>query len=356
MRVALDAMGGDFAPAEPVRGALLAALADPDLEVILVGERRLVEGELARQLAGLAAPPGLRPEAVARRIRIVHAPDAVPDGGHPAAYMRTHPETSVAVAARLAAEGAAEAAVSTGHTGASVIAASWHLGLLPGVDRPTAGVPFAFAPRSLFLDLGLNPEPKPHHLYTFAVLGAAFAKCMFEIPAPRVALINNGAEEGKGTETVRRAYELLRRSHLNFVGNAEGFDLVAGRADVFVCDGFTGNVLIKFLEGFSQHLIERCRALARGRDLPELAALVGELEKTTDITQVPGGFAILGVDGVFVPGHGRSPGPAIRSLVLGAKEMVRRDLPGAIRRELERAEAAPAGAAGREKGDDRHGV
>ncbi|MBX6351625.1 MAG: phosphate acyltransferase [Clostridia bacterium] len=344
MRVALDAMGGDFAPTEPVRGAILALAEDPELEVALVGDEAVVSAELRRQLAELASLGALPADGVRDRVRLVHAPDAVPDGGHPAQYMRSHPETSVARAARLVADGAAHAAVSTGHTGASVIAASWHLGLLPGVDRPTAGVPFAFAPRALFLDLGLNPEPKPHHLYTFAVLGAAFAKCMLDVPNPRVALISNGAEEGKGTEVVRRAYELLRRSHLDFVGNAEGFDLFSGRADVFVCDGFTGNVLIKFLEGFSQHLIDRCRELGRGREVPELDELVRELRQTTDITQVPGGFAILGVGGVFVPGHGRSPGPNIRSLVLGAKEMVRRDLPGAIRRELAAAGAGPAGA------------
>lgn len=333
-------MGGDFAPREPVAGALLALRQAADLEIVLVGDEARVRREVARALrrGGYRGTAG----DVDGRLRIVHAPDAVPDGGHPAAFMRAHPDTSVALAARLAAAGEADAALSVGHTGAGLIAASWHMGLLPGVERPTAGVHFPFAPRSVMVDLGLNPEPKPHQLFVFGVLGAAYARVMLGVRDPSVALLSNGTEEGKGTETVRRAYEIMKRSHLRFIGNIEGLDVVTGRANVIVTDGFTGNVMIKFLEGFSAHLIRRCRTLAGGRPVPELDALAAELEETTDVTQVAGGLAVLGVDGVFVPGHGRSEGPAIKNLLLGAHAMVRRDFPRRVRRELLRAEEAPA--------------
>lgn len=331
VRVAVDAMGGDHAPAEPVRGALEAVRrAGGQLEVLLVGREPEVRAELER--AG-GVPEG---------VRVVHAPHVVPDGGHPAAFMRAHPDNSISVAARLAAEGEADATLSVGHTGGCVVAASWHMGLLPGIDRPTAGVHFPFAPKTVLLDLGLNPEPKPHQLFQFAVLGAAYARIMLDVPQPTVALLSNGTEPGKGTDTVRRAYELLKRSHLRFAGYVEGIDVVANKVNVIVTDGFTGNVMIKFLEGLSMWIGDRIRQLADHAALSQLRSLLSDLDRMTDVTQGVDGIAVLGVNGIFVPGHGRARASAIANLILGAVRMVRRDFVNQVRQELLRATDALA--------------
>lgn len=323
VRIALDAMGGDLAPAAPVGAARTALLRRAGaLEVILVGPAPVVEEAL--DAAG-GPVPGLT---------VFPSGPGVPEGGHPATWMRAHPDSSVQTAARLAATGEAEAAVSMGHTGACLVAAVWEMGLLPGVVRPAAAVTFAFAPDMVFLDAGPNPDPGPEEIVQFARLGAAYARVQFGVREPTVALLSNGAESGKGNRLARAAHDLLRQSGLRFVGNCEGNDLVRRPADVVVTDGFTGNCVLKAIEGLGEHVVGQLRALLPP-SLPGREEVLSGVAALGDATQTGAPVAFLGVDGVFVPGHGRSGADAIAATLLRTEGAVRAGLAPALRRALE---------------------
>lgn len=322
VRIALDAMGGDLAPEAPVRAALAAARSRAgELEVLLVGPEAVV-AEALRAEGGAGAA-----------VRLYPSGPGVPEGGHPAAWMRRHPDSSVQTVARLAACGEADAAVAMGHTGGCLIAATWEMGLLPGVARPAPAVAFAFAPDMTFLDAGANPDASPAELVQFARMGAAYAGVQFGIPDPSVALLSNGSERGKGSRAVQAAYEMLRASGLNFVGNCEGGDLVRRPADVVVTDGFTGNCVLKAIEGMGAYMAERVRtrlpADLRGRD-----AILADLGVMDDVTQSGAPVAFLGVDGVFVPGHGRSSAEAIAATLIRTESIVRHGLREGLRAAL----------------------
>ena len=322
VRIALDAMGGDLAPEVPVRAALAAARERPGaLEVLLVGPQAVVEGAL-----GAAGGP-------VDGVRLVASGPGVAEGGHPAAWMRRHPDNSVQTAARLAARGEADAVVAMGHTGGCLIAATWEMGLLPGVARPAPAVAFAFAPDMTFLDAGANPDAGAEELVQFARMGVAYSRAQFGIAAPTVALLSNGTERGKGSRAVQAAYEILRASGLNFVGNCEGGDLMRRPADVVVADGFTGNVVLKAIEGMGAYLAERVRDRLPS-DLPGRQAILADLGMMDDATQSGAPVAFLGVDGVFVPGHGRSSAEAIAATLVRTEAVVRSGLREALRAAL----------------------
>src|SRR5713101_4278931 len=286
--IAVDAMGGDFAPRHVVDGALAAAR-HFDLGVALVGAPAALDAEIAR-----------REDVDQSRVRIVEASDVVTMEESPAAALRRKPGASIKVAAELVAKGEAAALFSAGHTGATVMAAYAGFGMLPGVDRPAlaATVPTRERP-AILLDVGASVECRPQHLLQFAVMGAVFARVAFGIAAPRVGLLSIGEEATKGNELTREAHRLLRTSAVSFIGNVEARDVYSGKADVIVCDGFTGNVALKVSEGLVEVLAD---------------FLTEDFRRRVDYSEY-GGAPLLGVAGVTIVGHGRSSAKAVQNAV-----------------------------------------
>jgi len=238
VRIAVDAMGGDHAPREVVRGAISYAASHAD-EVILVGDLPRIEREIADYGHG-------RPASV----RFVDAPDVIGMSDHPAQAIRAKRRSSIVVATNLVREDEADAVVSAGSTGATMAAAIFRLGRIEGIDRPAlpAHMVTATGPVML-LDVGANVDSSPDNLVQFAAMGAIFAERVLKVTRPRIGLLNIGEEEEKGDALTREAYTRLRASSLNFVGNVEAHEMIGHAADVVVCDGFVGNVVIKFFEG-----------------------------------------------------------------------------------------------------------
>jgi glycerol-3-phosphate acyltransferase PlsX len=310
--VAVDAMGGDFAPANVVDGALAAAR-HLDLGVALVGPAAGIEAEVARHAAVAFVDR--------RRVRIVDAPDVVSMAESPAAALRRKPNASIRVAAELVERGEAAALCSAGHTGATVMAAHGAFGMLPGVDRPAlaAAIPTRKGRPAILLDVGASVECRPQHLLQFAVMGRLYARVAFDVESPRIGLLSIGEEASKGNELTREAHRLLKASALPFIGNVEARDVYSGDADVIVCDGFTGNVALKISEG----LVEVVETLL-GEELSRTVTMrVGSLltrralrhfRRRVDYSEY-GGAPLLGVAGVTIVGHGRSSVKAVRNAV-----------------------------------------
>jgi len=313
IRIAVDAMGGDHAPAVVVQGAIAAACQEP-LRLVLVGPRDVVQAEVDRY-----------PEAAGLPLEIVDAPDHVAMDEPFAAIARRQRRTSVRVAADLVGRGVADALFTAGHSGAAILAAHGSLGRLPGADRPAlaATIPTVQG-AAVLLDAGATVECRPAHLLQFAYLGAAYATVALGTTRPRVALLSNGQEAGKGNELTREAYRLLSSSSLDFVGPVEATDLFVGDADVIVCDGFTGNVALKTSEG----LVEAIEHLLADEVSKTVTAQVGALltrgafkrfRARLDYSEY-GGAPLLGVEGLCVIGHGRSSARAIeRGVALTAR-------------------------------------
>ena len=310
--IALDAMGGDRAPAETVAGAVLAA-AD-GVDVVLVG----VEQVLKRELEGLSAS-----------LPIVHAPESIEMGDDPARALREKPESSISVAARLVRDGSAGAFVSAGSTGAVMAAAAILIGRAPGVLRPTIAsiIPTPGSP-TLILDSGANLDVKAEHLIQFAVMGSVAAEVIFGMTRPRVGLLNNGEEPGKGRAVEKEVHRLLASAPVNFIGNVEGRDIGANRADVFVTDGFVGNITIKSIEGVASMVIAMVLEAFESLDDPvrnKALEAIGPLRRILDYEQT-GGAHLLGVDGVVVIAHGSSSRVAVANALRQARDGVQRDL------------------------------
>jgi glycerol-3-phosphate acyltransferase PlsX len=312
-RIAVDAMGGDHAPAAIVAGSVAAAR-ELDIPVTLVGD----EAAIRRELAGLGAIPG--------RVSIVHAPAAVAMDEHATAGLRHRRDTSLAVGIQLIKDGAAAAFVSAGNSGATMAVATLLLGRQPGVDRPALGTVFpGERGRFLLLDVGANADARPAYLVQFAELGAAYAERVLSVARPRVGLLNIGEEPGKGSEFARDVYERLAAlGGIDFIGNVEGKDLTRGLADVVVTDGFTGNVAIKTAEGVAEFILRELRGALTSRLRYKLAALVLRpallaLRGRIDYAEY-GGAPLLGLNGTVFISHGRSNARAIRSAVRAAHE------------------------------------
>src|SRR5436190_692655 len=279
--IAVDAMGGDFAPRPVVDGALAAAR-HFDLAIALVGPRPALESELERH-----------PDVDAARVRIIEAPDAIAMDESPAAALRRKPGASIRIAAEAVNRGEAAALFSAGHTGATVMASCTTFGMLPGVGRPAlaATIPTRGRP-AILLDVGASVECRPQHLLQFAIMGDMYARVQSgpgSHDAPRVGLLSIGEEATKGNELTREAHRLLKDAPLRFVGNVEARDVFSGEADVIVCDGFTGNIALKISEG----LIE---LLTDGR--PDVVT------PRLDYSEY-GGVLLLGLNGVAVVRPGR---------------------------------------------------
>lgn len=314
--VVLDAMGGDDAPRVPVAGGVEAARRG--VRVLLVGDVVTVNAALSKH-ATSELP-----------IEIVPSEGAVQEGENPVRALRINPKSSIAIAADLVKTGQADALVSMGSTGATMAASVLALGVFDGLDRPALGGPFiALAPRTSIIDLGSQIDCRPSQLLSFAALGVAFSRTISGIGEPRVALLSVGSEEGKGSRLVQETYPLLQRSGLHFVGNVEAHEIFLDKAEVVVCDGFVGNVLLKFTEGLAE-AAARYVAQVAGTDSP-VTKVIRDLASNAESAGGP----LFGVNGTVVIGHGRSPAEHIANAVLRARDMVRVRMVDAMRAEME---------------------
>ena len=324
MRIAVDAMGGDHAPAEIVKGAASAA-DEYGLDISLVGIPSIVQPLLDS-----------RP-----RLKLVPCTQAIGMDEHPAQAVRNKPDSSIAVCARLTKEGRADGWMSAGNSGAIMAAALLIQGRIKGIDRPALGsiVPtqdgFAY-----FLDVGANVDSKPDYMVQFAAMGAVYAREMLGRAQPRVALLSNGEEEGKGDERVRETTRRLKGFLPGFIGNVEPKDIYSARADVVVADGFVGNVAIKMAEATAEFLFRSLRD-----EIPKtLQGKIGGLLIKPGVRQIRaridwrefGGAPLLGIDGVAVVAHGRSDARAVKNAIRVARDAVQNRLVGKIRAEVGR--------------------
>jgi phosphate acyltransferase len=318
-------MGGDLGLSVNVEGALAARQESAD-EIILVGDEARIQEELARRHA-----PGA--------FRIQHSPTVIGMHEKPAEACRSKKDSSIMRCAELVAQGQADACVSAGNSGATMAAALLHMGRLTGVSRPAIAIQMpTLIGTSLVLDVGANVDCKPKHLLQFALMGSIYAEYVWNLSRPRVGLISIGEEEGKGNELTQATHELLKLSGLNYVGNAEGRDIPQGRADVFVCDGFVGNVILKFGEGLSAALLTLIKTEMKKHPLAILGKLLlrgafRAIRKKTDPAEY-GGAPLLGVNGAVIISHGGSNVKAIKNALRTAGEFVKKGVNGHISERL----------------------
>jgi len=320
--IAIDAMGGDFAPAEVVKGTILACQQDKEIEAVLVGPLPLLEKELK----------GYNPNLP---IRCLHTDEFLKEGEPPALTLRQKRKASIAMATGLVKNGEASGVISAGPTGGAVASAVTLLGTAAGLERPAIGGPIlGFAPETVIIDSGSNIDCKPYHLLDFALIGTVYADKVLGVNNPTVALLSVGAEEGKGNSLVKESFPLFKKSGLNFIGNVEGNDIVSGKANVIICDGFVGNILLKFCEALGvrigQWLEERLTDENKASKIHE------ELVALTNITEVIGGGLLLGVNGVVMIMHGRSQAEHFARAILSTKKVINSGFISALNAELEK--------------------
>lgn len=331
LRIALDAMGGDFAPAYEVQGAIeCLRQCNNRIHIIIVGDEQKITAELQKHnTAGL-------------NYSVVHAPDVIDMHDSPVVAIKTKPNSSLVKGITMHKEGLADAFVSPGNTGAVTAASTLILGRIPGVSRPSVAAIFPSEQGPvLIVDAGAVSDCKPHFLFEFGVMGSLYSEYVFKKKNPRVGLLNIGEEESKGNELAKETYKLIseRKGKMNFVGNIEGRDILKGHIDVVVCDGFVGNVLLKFAESIPGYLKFQFKKFADKAFLNKLmiGILRGSLKeifKDMDYTEL-GGIPLLGVNGVTIIGHGSSPPKAIKNMLLRAEEVVNQKINQQIQRILE---------------------
>lgn len=324
MRIALDAMGGDHAPAVVVEGAILAARAQATA-ITLVGPVTTIEAELAKhQTNGLD-------------LTIVEATETIGMDEHPAQAVRRKPDNSISVATRLVKTGAAAAVVSAGNSGAMMAAALFELGRIKGIDRPAIATVFpCVRGQVLLIDVGAITDPEPANLVQYAQMGDIYLRAVFGVSRPRIGLLSNGEEETKGSKLVQETHLLLKQqTQLHFIGNVEGKDVPMGEADVVVCDGFAGNVLIKTAEGVVNLLRQVLREEVTRGPVNKLLALglrgaFRRMASRLDYAEY-GGAPLLGVDGLAIIAHGRSNARAIQNAIRVARQAAEQETVAAIR-------------------------
>lgn len=313
MRIAVDVMGGDYAPGEIIAGAIKWASRDDKNQVLLVGNSDLIEKELSLM------------DHLPDQVDIVHAGQVIGMEESPALALRKKRDASIVIATGLVKQKQAEAVLSCGSTGAQMAAAVFILGRMKGIERPpiVTPIPGAGHHSTLLIDSGANVDCKPVQLLQFGVLGSTYASSVMGISRPRVALLNNGQEEGKGNNVAVQGHDLLKQqSGLHFIGNVEGRDLFADQADVVVCDGFTGNIILKVVEGLAGFMSNLAK-----EELGKVPASFGRLDYRT-----VGGAPLLGVEGISIVCHGSSRREAVFNGMLLAQECIRGNI---VERQME---------------------
>lgn len=318
MKIVVDAMGGDHAPDVVIEGSLLA-IKEYGVEVILVGDQPKIEALLKKF------------KYTGNKISIQHTSEVIEMSESAATSIRRKRNSSIVVGINLVKEGKAEAFFSAGNTGAVVCAGTLGLGLLPGIERPGIGIVTpTLKGNSLIIDVGANIDPKPTQLQQYGIMADAYCKNILNKPNPTVGLLNIGEEEKKGTGFIREAYELLEKSKINFIGNVEGKDLLTGKCDIIICDGFVGNVALKVLESAA----EAMQKFLKRHLLSTIWGKIGlifmmpslkHFKKEIDYAEY-GGALLLGVNGVVIIGHGRSNKRAIKNAIRVAKEEIERQV------------------------------
>ncbi|HEY51139.1 MAG TPA: phosphate acyltransferase PlsX [Dehalococcoidia bacterium] len=330
MIIAVDAAGGDYAPHEVVKGAVKAA-SEYEVEVALVGKKKVLHVMAGRHLKK-------------QGVSIVQASQMIGPNESPIKAIRSKTDSSIVVGVNLVKEGKAAAFVSAGNTGAVLGAALFGLGKIKGIERPAIACIMDITPSTpvLLIDAGANVECRPSHLVQFAEMGVAFSQHVLGISSPRVGLLSNGAEESKGSQLVQESYQLLKKAkNLNFIGNIEGHDILKVTADVVVTDGFTGNIVLKTIEGLSDTFLGSVRQIGhvvssayhfRGRDLLRDLGL-GSWVNRIDYREY-GGACLLGVNGNIIIAHGRSQAKTIKNAIGIAKHMAEGDIARVIKEEI----------------------
>jgi len=328
MKIAVDGMGGDKAPAVVVEGALEAS-AETSHEIVLVGDETTLRNELARH--------GPLP----RNISVRHAAEVVGMGEPATTSIRKKKESSISICVDMVKQGGADAMMSAGNTGAVVCAAVYNLGLLPGVERPGIAIIFpTLRGPGMIIDAGANIDPKPTHLLQYGLMGDAYSKRILGKENPGIGLLNIGEEETKGTDFVKETHSLLSQSRLNFLGNVEGRDIFTGDCDVIVCDGFVGNVVLKVSESVAFTIVEFLKRELKQSVLARFSVLLARsafqsFKKKVDYAEY-GGAPLLGVKGPVIIGHGSSNRKAIKNAIRVAWEFQEKLVNKHITEEIEK--------------------
>lgn len=326
IRIAVDAMGSDGRPVPDVAGAVLAARDHKDIAIILIGDEPQIADELSKyDTAGL-------------NVTIRHAAEEITMNDKPSEVIKSKPESSIHVGIRMVRDGEADAFVTAGNTGAAMGVSMLRrvgLGRIPGVKRPALGAVFPIKTRPFLIDGGANADCRPEHLLQFGIMGSLYIERIAAIANPRVGLMSNGSEEGKGNTLIREAHELLQASNLNFVGNIEPKDFANGAVEVAVTDGFTGNLIIKASEAIASYIKGRLHEEIEASKRATIGALIARnafnaVSADANADEV-GGVPLLGVNGIVVIAHGGSSSRAIQQAVAKARLAVEHHIVEAIR-------------------------
>lgn len=318
MKILIDVMGGDNAPQVPVEAAVKAAN-ELDVHMVLVGDTDIINAELEKY------------EYKKENISIAHAPDVISNHEEPAKAVRQKKTASVVVAANMLKNGEGDAMLSMGSTGALLTAGLLIVGRIKGILRPALAttLPTAQGPK-LLVDAGANTNCRPMNLVQFGIMGDAYMKKLFNIDNPKVGLISNGEEEGKGDDLTKKTYPEMKNAPFNFIGNIEGRDIMEGNADVMVCDGFVGNVVLKTVEGMGHVISDRIKGIFKKNIITKLGALfvmggIKEFKKAMDYREY-GGAPLLGCKKLVLKGHGSSDTKAAFAAIKQAKIFIDTDV------------------------------
>ena len=328
MRLAVDAMGGDNAPKEIVLGAMKAIEKYNDVHIVLVGDEKKIREHLTTE----------------ERIEILHTEEVILSTDEPVRAVRRKKTASMVLAAQQVADGHADACLSAGNTGALMAAGLFIVGRIDGIERPALAptLPTIGGEGFLLLDVGANADAKPEHLVQYAIMGSIYSEKARGITSPRVGLLNIGTEEKKGNELVRNTFELLKDADINFIGNIESRDLLEGAADVVVADGFTGNMVLKTIEGTAMSVFKMLKTALTSSFKTKMAAAVLKsdlvvLKNKMDYTEY-GGAGLFGLKAPVIKAHGSSDANAVFNSIRQAREMVEKDVSGTIKAAIEKRE------------------
>lgn len=322
-RIIVDAMGGDFAPRNAVLGAVQALNEIKEIELLLAGKSDEIKKVLSQENISF------------NEADIIHTSQVIEMGDSPTTALKLKPDSSIVVGAERVRDNKADAFISAGNTGAMMAASTLIMGRIPGVGRPTIGAEMPSVNGTCYLyDVGAGKDAKPQHLFEYAIMGTIYARDMGGVKNPSVGILSMGEEEGKGNETSEAALKLLRQSKLNFIGNVEGRDILTGKVDVVICDGFVGNIILKFGEAVPKLLKHLLSETAKKNffDKLKIGFTRGTLRKALKVMdyQEHGGVPLLGVKGISIIGHGSSTPKAVLNMVLKAKIMYDKNLLGKI--------------------------